>query len=1094
MKHSNVILHVGDKPWYSLFKSVLLVCFLFMSSVVQAQEQKSITAEFKNEPLAEVLKKLEKLSSYKILFTYEQVQKYSVTASLKNVTILDALKKVLEGKPFVYSDITDGKYISVKYQKPEEKDVEMKTVTGFVVDPNDEPLPGVTVMIKGTTVGVATNSDGGFELPVPVTVKNPVLLFSCIGMKSIEVVVKNDKPLNVALEENVNAMDEVVVNGIYAASRNSYTGSVKTIKGDELLEVSQTNLFKALSVLVPGMRVIENNEQGSNPNYIPEIIIRGTTSLATQGELGLNAPLIIVDGVETTVEALFDMDMFDIERVDVLKDASATAIYGDRAANGVIVVERKKVKDSKLRLRYNFVPDVQFPDVSSFNLCDPAQKLELEKRWGLYDDKTGEMEEEYYEKLERVNRGVNTDWKSIPLRNSWSHSHSVSASGRGGGMDYSVTARFGDKYGVMKKDYRRNYGLGFYMSYYYKNKLTVSFRADFAKTDSKNSPYGSFAQWVILNPYDSPYDEYGELLPKLSYNKSNPMYDATSHSFMKTKFKSNTASLNLRWDILKGLFFTINGNLTSSDYRIDDYTSAIHSRFVNEGLLSNRGSYYLQQNETTSWQTQATLSFSHTFDEDGTVFTLNGGGSMSRSNLDVYSMESIGYLKPSMDYISLGKSYKPNSKPNGSNTYSSSVAVYGNANFIYKNRYFVDASFRSSATSELGDNERWTPYWSFGIGWNIHNENFIKNLGKISSLRLRGSLGYVGSGNFDGNLTRVIYEYRGGYVTGLSAVAQGLGNPDLKAQRTLSLNAGLTMEALDNRLEMEFDIYKQTTTDMLVPIGVPLSTGTEKVMANLGECVNWGYELSISGVPIKTQDWMWRITWNTNHTVNRITKISNALKKQNEEAMNEKGLVPAVQFEEGESQSAIYAVKSWGINPATGEEIFVKKDGSITNIYDVKDKVPLGDRTPKLEGSFYTILSWRNISVNAIFTYTLGGWIYNSSRATKVENIDPTQNVDVRAFTERWVKPGDVVAYPKGDLNNQSVYSSRFVEKRNEIYLSAVNLSYALPAKWVKKLGMKRLALGVGISDILRLSTVRYERGTSYPYMRGFNFMISPTF
>ena len=239
---------------------------------------------------------------------------------------------------------------------------------------------------------------------------------------------------------------------------------------------------------------------------------------------------------------------------------------------------------------------------------------------------------------------------------------------------------------------------------------------------------------------------------------------------------------------------------------------------------------------------------------------------------------------------------------------------------------------------------------------------------------------------------------------------------------------------------------------------------------------------------------MWRITWNTKHTVNRLTKISNSLKKQNEEAMNEKGLVPAVQFQEGESQSVIYAVKSWGINPATGEEIFVKKDGSITNIYDVKDKVPLGDKTPKLEGSFYTILSWTNISVNAVLTYTLGGWIYNSSRATKVENIDPTQNVDVRAFTERWVKPGDVVAYPKGDLNNQSVHSSRFVEKRNEIYLSAVNFSYALPVKWVKKLGMKRLALGIGISDILRLSTVRYERGTSYPYMRGFNFMISPTF
>lgn len=1094
MKHQNVFLLLGNKPCYSLLGSVLLVCFLFMTSFVYAQEQKRITVEFENESLAEVLKKLEKLSSYKILFTYDQVQKYSVTASLKNVSILEALKKVLEGKPFVYSDITDDKYISVKYQKLDEKIVDVKTISGYVVDSKYEPLPGVTVIIKGTTVGVATNSEGKFELSVPATIKNPVLLFSCIGMKSVEHSVKNGKPLNIVLEESVNAMDEVVVNGIYTASKNSYTGSVSTIKGEELLEVSQTNLFKALTVLVPGMRIIDNNEQGSNPNYIPEIIIRGTTSLATQGELGLNAPLIIVDGVEMTVEALYDMDMFDIERVDVLKDASATAIYGDRAANGVIVVERKKVKDSKLRLRYNLVPDVQFPDVSSFDLCNPAQKLELEKRWGIYDDKTGESEEDYYEKLERVNRGVNTDWKSIPLRNSWSHSHSVSASGRGGGMDYSVTARFGDKYGVMKKDYRRNYGFGVYLSYYYKNKLTISLRADFAKTDSKNSPYGSFSQWVVLNPYDSPYDEYGELLPRLSWNASNPMYDATSHSFAKTKFKSNSANLNLRWDILTGLFLTVSGNLTSSDYRMDNYTSATHSKFIGQGLLSSRGSYYLQYNETTSWQTQATLSFSHAFDEDGTVFTLNGGGSLNRSNLDVYSMEVIGFLKPSMDYISLGKSYKPNSKPSGSNTYNSSMSVFGNANFIFKNRYFVDASFRSAASSELGDNERWTPYWSFGIGWNIHNENFIKNWKKISSLRLRGSLGYVGSGNFDGNLTRVIYEYRGGYVTGLSAVAQGLGNPDLKAQRTLSLNAGLTMEALDNRLELGFDIYKQTTTDMLVPIGIPLSTGAKSVMANLGECVNWGYELSVSGVPIRTQDWIWRITWNTNHTVNRVTKISNSLKKQNEEAMKEKGLAPAVQFQEGESQSAIYAVRSWGINPATGEEIFVKKDGSITNTYDVTDKVVVGDKTPKLEGSFYTVLTWKNLSVNAVLSYTVGGWIYNSSRATKVENIDPTQNVDVRAFTERWVKPGDVVAYPKGDMNKQSVHSSRFVEKRNEIYLSAVNISYGLPVKWVKKLGLKRLALGVGFSDILRLSTVKYERGTSYPYMRGFNFMISPTF
>ena len=452
------------RPWYLFIRNGILLCSLFIASFVQAQ-QKNITIEFKNELLAEALKKLEKLSSYKILFTYEEVQDYKVTASLKNATILEALGKVLEGKPFIHSDITDGKYISVKYQQPPKVPAgPARTVKGAVLDKNKKPLPGVTVIIKGTTTGVATDADGMYAISIPASTSSPTLVFSFIGMKSVKVPVKNDKPINVTMEEDVNEMEEVVVNGIYTASKNSYTGSVTSISQEEILQVSQTNLFKALTTLVPGMRIVENNEQGSNPNYIPELLIRGTTSIATQGELGLNTPLIIVDGVETTMERLYDMDIFEIERVDVLKDASATAIYGDRAANGVIVVERKKVTDSKLRLRYNFVPDVQFADVSSFDLCNPRQKLELEKRWGIYEDVTGLSEVDYYEKLERINRGVNTDWKSIPLRNSWSHSHSLTATGRGGGLDYSISLRYSNKFGVMKGDYRRNYGIGFLIS------------------------------------------------------------------------------------------------------------------------------------------------------------------------------------------------------------------------------------------------------------------------------------------------------------------------------------------------------------------------------------------------------------------------------------------------------------------------------------------------------------------------------------------------------------------------------------------------------------------------------------------------------
>ena len=1080
----------------TIWLTVTLMCGLSFSSSAAIRGQVYCTLNVEQVSLQEVFKMLTKQTGCEFVYSNNELNVLrKVTLNAEHVALNDVLASVLKGSGLWYRMEDKVVVISPKISQPveEQKSVVIK---GTVLDKNREPLPGVTVLLKGTTVGVATDSKGDFSFPVPQTENNIVLVFSFVGMESQEVKVVKGKPVVVVMKESSNDMDEVVVNGIYTAAKNSYTGSVTSISQEDILQVSQTNLFKALTTLVPGMRIIENNEQGSNPNNIPELLIRGTTSVATNGELGLNTPLIIVDGVETSLQQLYDMDIFEIERVDVLKDASATAIYGDRAANGVIVVERKKVKDSKLRLRYNFVPDIQFADVSSFDLCDPAEKLELEKRWGVYEDVTGKLQQEYYRKLEQINRGVNTDWKSIPLRNSWSHSHSLTATGRGGGLDYSVTLRYSNKFGVMKGDYRRNYGIGFYFSYHWKDKITASFRSDFYKTDTKNSPYGSFSQWVGMNPYDSPYDEYGELIPKLSFDMPNPMYNATTGSFFKSRMKQFANTLSLRWDILKGFFVTATGNLSIDDSRMDDYVSSLHTSSLDKASPSQRGLYSLDGSEGWNWSAQANVTYSHAFDERGTILTLNVGGNLRQRSTDTWAMVGEGFLKPNMNYISFAQKYLEGSKPTGGNIYASSVSAFGNLNFIWRNRYYMDASYRSSANSALGDNERWRPYWSFGIGWNLHNENFLKDLGWVSLFRLRGSVGYVGSGNFDGNLTNVIYTYAGNYVTGLGALPGLLGNPNLKAQRTLSINAGLTLEALNDRFEVTFDWYKQITKDCLMPIGIPVSTGASQVQANLGEQENYGYELAISGLIIKTQDWLWRLSANTHHTINKLTKISNSLMKQNVENMQAEGMAPKVQFVEGESTTSIFAVPSWGINPANGEEIFVRPDGNITNVYHVEDKVALGDKTPKLEGSIYTALAYRGLSVSMSFDYTVGGYIYNETRAAKVENINIYRNVDRRAFTERWVKPGDVVPYPIGRLEQQkrAVHSSRFVEKRNELHMSSLNISYDLPPRWVRKIGLKRLAVGVGFNDIFRLSTVKFERGTSYPYMHSYNFMISPTF
>lgn len=1073
---------------------MLLFCFP-LSLFAQQANKKIISINLKEVSVLQALHEINRLSGNQVTFMEAVVknEKKKITLSRKNVLVLEVVKACLEGTGLTCTQRENGKIFVSQQQVVKEKS---RIVKGSVLDHNQEPLPGVTVVIKGTATGVATDVNGTFEIVVPaISTSTTVLVFSCIGMKNVEVEVKNDKPVNVTMEEAVNEVEEVVVNGIYTAAKNSYTGSASSVKSEDILAVSQTNVLKALSTLVPGLRIIENNEQGSNPNHIPEIIIRGATSISTEGEYGLNAPLIIVDGVETSLQMLYDMDIFEIDRVDVLKDASATAIYGDKAANGVIVVTRKRVEDSKLKARYNFIPNFGLPDVSSYNLCNAAEKLELERLWGKYEDPQGEKELTYNERLKRVTSGVNTDWKSIPLRNSWSQSHSVAVTGRGGGLDYSINAYYGDTHGVMKGDYRRNYGLSFYFSYNYKGKMTLTFNSDIRKTDSKDSPYGSFSDWVVLNPYDSPYDENGELIPLLSYDMANPMYNATTGSFSTSKSKSIGNNLTCRWNIAKNLIFNLSGNLSLNDSRGDTYLSSKHtSSLVSVQAKAKRGTYTVNGAEGTSWALQGSLSYSLPFDEQGTILTLNGGGKLDQRDSESFYFTAIGFLKPTMSDINFANAYD-SGKPGGVNSYSASVALFGNMNFIFKNRYFVDASFRTSASSYLGSNNQWSPYWSLGFGWNVHNESFVKNgLSWITTLRLRASTGFVGSGNFSGNMAQTIYTYSENYITGLGAVPSQLGNPDLKAQRTLSMNGGCSLDILDGLLQVNMDFYRQKTKDALVPIGLPLSSGAETVQANLGETLNWGYELSVSARLVKTKDWQWRLTVNTHHTENKLLKISNALDQKNKENMQDKGIIPKVQYRENESMDAIYAVRSLGINPADGYEIFLTKDGVPTYTYNVEDMVALGDTKPWFEGSSTTSIVWKNISVGAAFSYTFGGYIYNSTRAAKVENIDVTKNVDRRAYTERWQKPGDVVAYRRAYTGSSSVKTERYVEKKNEVYLSSLSISYTVPQSLVRKIGLKRLSLGVTFGDVLRLSTVRYERGTSYPYMRSFNLRINPTF
>lgn len=1058
----------------------------------------TISLKMKGVSLERALLEIQRKTGYDLVYKTNLISRIKgLDFDFKAQNVEMAIEKCLEGTGLVYEKKGNSLIIykqDLKKQFINEEPVK-REIYGIVLDEQSVPIVGANVLIKGTTLGTSTDANGKYKLTL-VADPDIVLVFSFIGMKSQEERVGMRDKIDVVLKTDNTDLEEVIVNGLFVQKRNSYTGSVTSISSEELLQVSNTNLIKAISVLTPGLRMLENNEMGSDPNHIPEIIIRGTTSIASNGEYGLNTPLIILDGVEISIETLYDLDINDIERVDVLKDASATAIYGEKAANGVIVIERKRVLNSKLQLRYTLTPQFSFPDVSCYDYCDAAQKLELEKRAGLYESIDGLGDVEYDRKFKRIASGVNTDWMSKPLRNSSSLNHSLGLSGRGSGMDYGITARYSNTRGVMKDDYRDNLGVGFYFSYRLVDRLTITYRSDIRKTNTKNSPYGSFSNYVILNPYDTPMDANGKWNKRLSYNMPNPLYDATTGSFSKSKSKTIVNSLNLRWDIMRGFYFTGTFNYTLGDSKSDRFTSPDHSRYVSETDPSKKGEYSISGSETNDWQLQGGIAYNHSFGDEGTIFTANLGANAAKKRSERFSFSGMGFLKSSLTDINFASGY-PDSRPTGGEDLSTSVGFYANLNFIWKNRYFIDGSYRISGASKFGADKRFAPFWSVGVGWNIHNEKFLKEDGIVQILRLRGSLGHTGSVNFSDNQAFTTYKYSQAqeYYVGMGAIPITMGNDGLKWQTTISYNAGLTMEMLSNRLSVNFDVYKQVSKDLLLSVSMPPSVGVLSLMDNLGETENWGYEWAISGMPIKTSDLYWRIGISGHHTRNKLVKISNATKRQNESAKKESNLsAPKLQLEEGKSSTAIYAVPSLGIDPASGKEIFIKRDGTYTFVYDVDDKVALGDRTPLMEGAINTTFGWKGFSISATMTYTFGGDEYNETRAGKIENINPKENVDVRAFTERWVKPGDIVYYT--DLMNQQnyVHSQRFIERKNELYMSSLNISYDFKPQWVKKIGLKKLRVGLGMSDIFRISTMKYERGTAYPYAHSYNFTISPTF
>lgn len=975
------------------------------------------------------------------------------------------------------------------------------TVKGRITDDKGEPLPGANVLVKGTNIGTSADADGNYTITFTKGRKTDILVFSFIGTETKEFDVSASSVMDVTLE--TSSLNAVVVNGFYSQSKETFTGSATTISGDQLATISPTNLLAGISSLTPGMVLVENNAAGSNPNVVPSILIRGANTLITnESEEGVNNPLIVLDGVEISIEELYDLDIFDIERIDVLKDASATILYGEKGANGVIVVERKHIGAEKVKLSYNFVPRLSYPDLSSFNLCTPSQKLELERLAGLYDTADGSLDEAYAYKLEKIRQGVNDDWLHAPLRMPFSYSHSLSLTSRGEKLSFRANGSWSDTYGVMKGDKRSTKSLNFTIGYHLRDKLTLSYKMGFSMTDTKDSPYGSYSNYSKMNPYEPMFDEDGEYIKVYYFNPitksgnadTNPLYEATLSSFKKNRSQSLKNSLDGRWNVTKNFYITGQGSLNLTWGSTDSFESPDMVKYENT-KVTERGRYTFSNRQGSTMSGKIVANYGRSLDAKGSMFRVSGGSNIQYSRTTSSSGIGIGFLKDNLSDLSFALSYPGSSKPSGTDRIATEVGVFANANVGLWNRYVADLSYRASGSSRFGSDNSFAPFWAAGAAWNIHNEPFVKNAKWINTLSLRYSVGYTGSVSFDYYQAKTVYEYKSAYeyTSGIGALPKQMGNPNLKWQRTLNNNIGLTGAFLDNRINMSLDFYSNTTYDMLMSINLPPSVGTSSMNVNFGELNNKGVDLSLSAQVIRKKDWFWSVTLTGGHVMDEIRHISNSLKGVEKENYTDSSL-PKILFEEGGSQYDIYAMRSAGIDPATGREIYIKKNGEYTFNYISSEKVAVGNTNPILKGALMTTLRWKGLSLSLSTTYTFGGDYYNSTLQNKVENIDKYHNVDARAFTDRWKNAGDLTRYLAITAGTTTHYSERFVEKRNEIYFSNIQVMYDVPVNKISRLGLRKLAVGFGFSDIGYLSTIRFERGTSYPYCRGVNITFRPTF
>ncbi|KAA0992635.1 TonB-dependent receptor [Dyadobacter aurulentus] len=1057
---------------------LLIFTSLSFASTGVAQEllNRPVSIDVEEKDLAVVLNRIAEVAKVKFSYVPQMVRgekKVSLVASKERLeVVLDRLLTPLEidykvsGDYIVLRKEPNKKASSVAPQAVPAFRAEIN-ITGKVTDEQGEPLPGVSVILKGTQRGTTTNTEGAFDFDVPD--QSAVLIFSFVGYTAQEVSVGNRTTLSVKLSGEDKALNEVVVVGYSSKNQTQLSSSVSVVSAEKLRGVTSPNLGNLLQGRASGVMVSASTGQ---PGATPAVRIRGNGTISAGAD-----PLYVVDGVIGGTA-----NPSDIESVTILKDAAATGLYGSRAANGVIVITTKSGKSGKTRINVNTSLGVSTISRGNFKMMNRQQYYDYTrpiyvndyngKRQAFINDlsKTTPNPTEDQINAFLKTKGLatsldaylntnfpasllnyDTDWSDLVYRKGVTQNYEVSASGGDEKTRFYIGGNYFNEQGTMTNSGYKRFNVRMNLDHQINQKVRISGRLngrmDYTQFDYSGERGGAFTTFYNL-PTDRPYNDDGSIrigtepdwFGRDRFNFLFPM----QYNYSTARSSGVQGDFVLNYDINDWLSFSSTNRVDLNNSRAEIYDDPrTLTGGIRKGLLRNNLLY------------SQTLLNSNLFKASKNFGAHSIGGLIGaefQGNYGDFTNSSGGGVPSGLNVMDVSATPVAIA---GSKNRSAFNSYFTQADYNYNNKYFATASFRMDGSSKFGENNQYGNFWAVGGSWIVTNENFMPKSNTITLLKLRGSYGTTGNANITDFITRALYSFSTQYAGTSGAIPARLANPDLSWEKAYTTNVGLNI-GFFNRIDLSIDAYQRNTKNLLFDVPLSSATGFKTQIQNIGQIRNQGIDLELNTTNFNVRDFVWKTNFNIGFNRNKVMELYNG---QDIDLGTQRVIV-------GQPLGTWYMQKWIGVDPQTGgplwEKLTYDENGNVTarentSNYNLATRQIVGKSNPNFTGGFTNSLTYKGLSLDVFFNFVQGVQINHALRENLgAEGAYPTVNsIVLRDGESRWEKPGDIATHPLailgGNLNSNKM-SSRYLENGSFIRLRNVRLGYDLPAGWMQRI------------------------------------------